>query len=144
MSIEIAFEDLLDKLKSIAELTHNSKTWVSATIGGKEIDPTNRKVQRPAVWASFVGDQIVSRGNPKPCASVIQLNFVVKLLVDYDTDANLTSTHLPLIHTIARAINGMQPTGMYGSWWAYDGAVWESLDPDRMVWNLNFSIQFGL
>ena len=144
MSIQIAFEDLLDKLKSVSELTHNGATWVSASIGGKEIDPTNQKVKRPAVWALFVGDQIISKSSPKSCATMVQSNFVVKLLVDYGTDSNLTSVQLPLIYTIAGTIAGTQPSGMVGSWWQYDGAVLESVDSARMVWNLNFSIQFHI
>ena len=115
---------------------------VGLAVGGQEIDPINRELTRPAAWVIYIGDDFVSGSQINPCSTVVKLNFIVKILVDYDNESNLISTHLPLLHDVVQAVQGEEPvTGMK---WLYEGQGLEALDSDRMVWNQQFSITMGL
>lgn len=138
MNIETISQDLVTRLKTVS--AYNNR--VGLTVGGKEIDPFNRDLPRPAAWALYVGDDNNVSSPMNPCASLVQMNFVVKILVDYDNESNLTSIHLPLLHATAAAIHGGEP--VKGMKWVYEGQGLESLDPDRMVWAQNYTILTGL
>lgn len=138
MNISVITQDLVDRIKTVPEFGGR----VGLTVGGKEIDPFNRDLPRPACWALYVGDDNDVDTPMNPCASLLSLNFVVKILVDYDNEENLITTHLPLLHSVVAAIQGGEP--VKGMKWIYQGQGLESLDPDRMVWSQNYTILTSL
>jgi len=138
MSIALISQDIVDRLKTVSEFNNR----VGLAVGGKDIDPFNRDLQRPAAWAVYVGDDNESETTMNPCSSLIRLNFIVKILVDYGTEAALISTHLPLLHTTVSAIQGGEP--IKGSKWVYEGQGLEAIEPERTIWAQQYSILTGL
>lgn len=138
MSIELIAQDLVDRLKTVPSFGNR----VGLAIGGKDIDPFNRDLPRPAAWAVYVGDDNESEATMNPCSSLIRLNFIVKVLVDYGTEADLITTQLPLLHTTVQAIQGGEPVP--GMKWVYEGQGLESLEPERSIWNQQYSILMGI
>jgi len=136
--IDVVTQDLVDTVKAVASFSNR----VGLAVGGQEIDPINRDLTRPAAWVIYIGDDFVSGNTMNPCNTLIKLNFIVKILIDYDSEANLISTHLPLLHEVAQAVQGGEPAP--GSKWLYEGQGLEALEPDRMVWNQQYSIQLGI
>lgn len=134
MNITTIAQDLIDRIKTVPSYSNR----VGMVVGGKDIDPINRDVIRPAAWAVYVGDDVDTQNPLNPCASTTNMNFVVKILIDYDNETNLINTHLPLLHETASAVHGNSP--IVGSKWVYLGQGLESLDPDRMVWVQNYTI----
>ena len=134
MNITTISQDLIDRLKTVTEYSGR----VGMAVGAKDIDPINRDLPRPAAWAIYVGDDMDTENLLNPCASSLAMNFVVKILVDYDNDTGLIDTHLPLLHTTTVAIHGESPVA--GAKWAYLGQGLEELTPDRMVWVQNYTI----
>lgn len=140
MSIQVAVQDLVDRIKAVSSFGGR----VGLAVGGQEIDPINRDLTRPASWVVYVGDAVISASDMNPHVELIKADFVVKILIDYDNEANLISTHLPLLHEVVKAIRGNNPTALPGSKWLYEGMGLESLEPSRMVWVQNYSIKFGI
>lgn len=138
MSISVITQDIVDRVKAIPEFGGR----VGLAVGGQEIDPINVELHRPAVWVIYVGDDIISDNEINSCFEIIKLNFVVKILVDYDNETNLIGTHLPLLHKVVGAVKGNEP--IYGSNWIYDGQGLEALEPSRMVWAQSYSINIGI
>ena len=138
MSIEVIAADIVARLRAITEL----KT-VGFTVGSQEMDPYNRDIPHPSAWVIYTGDDLVDEGGDlNHCSIFIKYNFVVKVIDDWDTDENaLLTQRLPLLHTIATAINGN--TAMTGSNWLYEGQGLEELD-GRMVWAQSYSIKVSL
>ena len=140
MSIQLATQDLVDRVKAVSSLGGR----VGLAVGGQEIDPINRDLALPGAWVVYVGDTLVDASEMNPHFEFIKADFVVKVLVDYDNEANLISTHLPLLHEVVQSIRGNNPTLLPGSKWLYEGMGLESLEPSRMVWVQNYSIKFGI
>ena len=140
MSIQLATQDLVDRVKAISSLEGR----VGLAVGGQEIDPINRDLGLPGAWVIYVGDTLIDVSEMNPHHEFIKADFVVKVLVDYDNESNLISTHLPLLHEVVQAIRGNNPTLLPGSKWLYEGMGLESLEPTRMVWAQNYSIKFGI
>jgi len=137
MSIGIIAQDLVDRVKAITEFSGR----VGLAVGGQEHDPINRELTRPAAWVIYVGDDLEDAAM-NPCVEFIKVNFIVKVLVDYDDEATLVSTHFPLLHNVVREVRGNEPVP--GSPWLYEGQVLEALDSDRMVWAQNYSVKIGI
>jgi len=138
--IGLISQDLVDKLKTVTEF----QSRVGLAVGGTEIDPMNRDLPRPASWPVFTGIQIVDSSAPAPENVSVQYTYVVKILTDYDTEANLISVHLPLLEKTIETVKGTNINGLGFHSWSYNGMSMESLDADRMVFVLNFSVLSGL
>lgn len=137
-SISTIAGDIVTRIKTISSFGGR----VGLAVGGQDVDTTNVDLPRPAVWVVYVGDEVMSANEISPCREVIKLNFVVKVLVDYDNEAKLISTHLPLLHTVVSTVKGNSPIA--GSKWVYEGQSLEELTPERMVWVQNYSTRIGI
>lgn len=138
MSIDTITQHLVDTVKAVPSFGGR----VGLAVGGQEIDPINRELQRPAAWVIYVGDDFVEGNEMNPCQTLIRMNFIVKVLVDYDNEASLISTHLPLLHEVVQAVQGGSPVP--GMKWLYESQGLEALEPERMVWNQQYSIRTGI
>lgn len=138
IGIRAVTEHLVTQIKAIAAFSNR----VGLTVGGKDIDPINRELPHPSAWIVYIGDEVVSSTPMNPCSTLIKLNFVVKVVVDYGTEANLTTTQFPLLHNVVSSVQGKEPVS--GSKWLYDGQVLESLEPNRMVWAQSYSAMIGI
>lgn len=129
-------EDLLTKIKGIS----NFGNRVGLAVGGQEIDPQLRQLPHPAAWVVYVGDTVETPYEATPCPSVVTRNFVVKILIDYDLNESQLTSDFDLLQITIQTIagssgpNGTQP-------WFYAGQVLDELNPDRQVWDQNYSIR---
>ena len=138
MSIGIVTQDLVTRVKSVA--SYNNR--VGLAVGGKGMDPMNRELTRPAAWVIYSGDSALSTDPNSPsCIPLVSLNFIVTILVDYDDESSLISTHLPLLHETILAIQGNEP--IPGSKWIYNGQALTELT-ERMVWEQSYTILMGV
>ena len=128
-------QDLVTKLKTIPAFGTTVKR-VGVAVGAREIDPTLEKVERPAAWVIFVGDEPISSGNP--CASSLKLNFVVKVLLDYGTESELIAAQFPLLEELISTVSGKE--GPLMAKWKYEGQMIDELTKDRMVFDQRYSI----
>lgn len=135
-NIETVTQHLVDTVSSVSAFGGR----VGLAVGGQDLDPINRELTRPAAWVIYIGDDQVSGNTVTPC-STVKMNFIVKILVDYDNEASLIATHLPLLHQVVQAVQGGQP--VTGAKWLYEGQGLEELT-DRMVWNQQYSITLGI
>ena len=139
MISEVA-EDLINKIKALpSESLGTNPIRVGLAVGATAIDPFMEKVQLPAVWAVFVGDTSTTTGPEGQCGSTVVLNFVVKVFVQYDTQSGLLDTQLPLLHEIAKQINGM-PGPVGTKKWKYEGQTMDELTGNRIVFDQRYSI----
>lgn len=137
-SIGALTNDIVERVRAVSSFNGR----VGLAVGGQDVDPINRNISRPASWVIYVGDDFLEGDPMNPCQTLIKLNYIVKILVDYDTETNLINTHLPLLHEVAQAVQGGEPVP--GMKWFYEGQGLEALEPDRMVWNQQYSIRMGV
>jgi hypothetical protein len=130
---------MIDSVKSVTELGNR----VGLEVGGKDIDPVNKNLTRPAAWVIYVGDDVEESNDRSPCGTLVRLNFVVKVLIDRDNEATQISTNLPLLHKVVSAVRGTDPLSS-GSKVVYEGQVLEELTNERMVWEQNYSILISI
>jgi len=133
-------QDIVDKIKAIPEFGGR----VGLAVGGGEYDPINRELTRPAAWVVFTGVPVTDAVEPAVQMVGVSYTFVVKLLIDYNTEQQLIGTDLPLLENTIVAVKGTDITGLGFHRWSFTGMALESLDVDRMVWVLNFSCNTSL
>ena len=133
MDIGLITQDLVDRVKSVASFTGR----VGLALGGQEHDPMNRELTQPFAWVVFIGDDVVDT-TFNACLETIKLNFVVKVVIDYDTEQSLVTTHFPLLYEVVTTVKGNEPANV-GKNWLYEGQTMEALDADRMVWAQRYS-----
>lgn len=140
MSIQHFSQDIVAKVNSVAEFDGR----VGLAVGGKQHDPTNQQITMPAAWVIYTGDDLIAGSQMNPQVQNYTCNFVVKILVNYADETSLSTVELPLLHKVAKVVQGSEPTNYPGFVWSYDGQGLESLDPDRMVWQQQYSIKLPL
>lgn len=139
MIAEIA-QDLVSKIKNISTNPFGTPVKrVGLAAGAKGMDPMMEKVDRPAAWVIFVGDENLEAGLEGSCGANIKLNFVVKLIVDYQTEADLIANQYPLFEEVINAVHGQGgPLGTKR--WKYEGQTLDELTGTRMVFDQRYSI----
>jgi phage gp37-like protein len=132
-------QDLIDKLKEIAPNPFGTTpTRVGLAVGGKNSDPMMVKVDRPAAWVMFVGDENIDPTERKiTCNPVVRHNFIVKIIIDYTTESDILAEQYPILDAVRTAIHAS--TGVKGSTWRYDGQQLEELT-DRMIYEQRYSL----
>ena len=134
--------DIITKAKSIESNGFGTTVKrVGLAAGGTAIDPLMEKVARPAAWVIFVGDQNTDQTSDQGnCAGAqVSVNFIVKIIMDYDTEADLINVQYPLLKEVIRSINGTQgPLG--AKRWKYEGQTLDELSANRVVFDQRYSI----
>ena len=141
MSISLASADLVSRIKAIPEFGNQ----VGFTVGGQDIDPFNEKLEPPFAWIIYVGDDIASENPQRQNCTVLRLNYIVKVAIDYSQNqVKLIDTDLPILHTIPFNVSGKAPSGLPASYWRYGGQTLDALEPDRLVWAQRYSINISI
>lgn len=136
--ISAATQDLITKLKAIAGNPFGTAPKrVGLTVGGKNADPLMVKMARPGAWVMFVGDQNVDTSSRVVCGPIVQLNFIVKIIMDYTTETEIIATQYALLGTVRDAIHASD--GPKGAPWKYEGQQLEELT-DRMIYEQRYSL----
>ena len=138
--IDIITQDLVDKVKTVPELSNR----VGLAVGGTDIDPINREMPRPAAWVIFTGMPIIDGSRTATQDVFVSYSYVVKVLIDYGNESELISTSFPLLEKIVETVKGSGINNLPFHDWSFEGMALESLDGDRMVWVLNLSISTSL
>jgi len=136
--------DLLTAVKSITSNKFGVLAKrVGLAAGAKGMDPTMSKVALPACWVVFVGDQNLS-GNPEgECPTFTKTDFIVKVFMEYSTEADLIANQYPLLEEVITTVNGRQ--GPLGSRkWKYEGQTLDELTGNRVVFDQRYSIVAAL
>ena len=138
--IDLITQDLVDKMKTITALGNR----VGLAVGGTDIDPINRDLTRPAAWVIFTGTPVIDASDSATQTVAVAYTYVVKVLIDYDTESQLITTDLPILENTISTVKGTNINGLGFHTWTFGGLALESLDADRMVWILNFSCNASL
>lgn len=130
--------DLVTKLK-----TTSLGNKVGLSSGAKIPDPTMRKSLKPSAWVVHQGYTNVSEANKAQCMIPVIITFIVVLNIDYGTEDALVSSGLDLIEEIISSINGTDPdiTTNTTEGWRFDSSSLDQPDPDRLTYDLTFSIK---
>ena len=134
-------QDLITRVKAITSNKFGvSVKRVGLAAGGTAIDPTMEKVEYPAAWVIYVSDQTVDPSDQGSCGgAMVKLNFVVKIIVNYDNEKDLIDNQYPLLVEVIRAVNGQQgPT--QSKRWKYEGQSIDELTSNRIVFDQRYSI----
>lgn len=142
--ISLLASDLLTAAKSVQSNKFGTVVKrVGLAAGAKGMDPTMSKVQTPAAWVVFIGDQNQSISNEGECPTFTKLNFIVKVFMDYTTEADLITTQYPLLVEVITTINGRQ--GPVGSRkWKYEGQTLDEMTGNRVIFDQRYSIVAAL
>jgi len=133
-------QDLLNKIKALPSgKLGTAPVRVGLAVGATSIDPFLEKVQLPAAWAVFVGDATNSTSGQGQCGGTIVASFVLKVFVQYTNEKDMLDNQYPLLHEIAKQINGQQgPVGAMK--WKYEGQTLDELTGNRAVFDQRYSI----
>ena len=138
--IDLITQDIVDKVKAVTEYSGR----VGLAVGGTDIDPINRDLKRPACWVVFIGMPIIDNSQISTKNVGVTYQYVIKVLIDYGLESELIATHFPLLEKTITAVKGTGINNLPFHDWSFDGMSLESLDADRMVWVINFSIATSL
>jgi phage gp37-like protein len=126
--------DLVEKLKTVT--TFGGR--VAATLGGSEADPALAMVDTPAAWVVFSGMQNTDRRGER--FQLMRLNFDVVLIIEYGSgEDDFVNTQLQLIDDASQAVRGEIVADTGTARWAYESCRVISINPDRVIYQLNFS-----
>ena len=139
MIAEIA-QDLITKVKATTGSPFGTPVQrVGLAAGGKGIDPMMERVARPAAWVIYLGDEQLEQGLEGSCGASIRLNFVVKVIMDYDTESDLLTNQYPILEAVINGIHGRD--GITGTKrWKYEGQSLDELTGNRMIFDQRYSI----
>lgn len=116
---------------------------VGLAVGAKAIDPTLQKVDTPAAWIVFTGDQNTSSTEQGECVTYVKMEFIIKVFLDYDTELDLITNQYPVLNELIVTINGRQgPNG--SKRWKYEGQSLDELTGNRVVFDQRYSIVAAL
>ena len=138
--IDTLATDLLTKIKALPSGDlGTAPVRVGLAVGATSIDPFMEKVTLPACWVVYVGDVSANQSQQGQCGETVISQFVVKVFVQYTTETDLLANQYPLLHDIAKQINGQQ--GPVGSMrWKYEGQTLDELTGNRAVFDQRYSI----
>lgn len=136
--------DLLTAVKEIASNKFGiTLKRVGLAVGAKSIDPTLQKVQLPAAWVVYIGDQNLSALDQGECPAFTKTDFIIKVFMEYSTEADLIANQYPLLEELINTINGRQgPVG--AKKWKYEGQTLDELTGNRIVFDQRYSIVAAL
>lgn len=138
-------QDLIARVKGItSEKFGVNVQRVGLAAGGTAVDPTMEKVEYPVAWVIYVSDQTLDPSDQGSCGgALVKLNFVVKIIVNYDNEKDLIDNQYPLLVEVIQAVNGQQ--GPQGSKrWKYEGQGIDELTSNRIVFDQRYSISTTL
>lgn len=138
--IDVITQDIVDKVKAITEYSGR----VGLAVGATDIDPINRDLTRPAAWIVFTGIPVIDSSQVSTVNVSVTYSYIVKVLIDYGLESELIATHFPLLEKTVDTIKGSGINNLPFHDWSFNGMSLESLDADRMVWVINFSIATSL
>jgi len=126
--------DLVEKLSTVTALGGR----VAASLGGTEADPTLALIEVPAAWVVFIGS--VNTAERDQRFQLMRLNYSVVLVLEYGAgESDFIDTQLKLIDDASQAVRGTKVAGADNLVWSFDGANLISVNPDRVVYQLQFS-----
>ena len=131
-------QDLINKIKSVPALQGR----VGAAVGGTEADPTMANAPLPYSWVIFGGStptgESMSDG-PKQYW-IVQYQFTIVTGIAYGvSESDLLDNQLPVLEAIEKAVAGTKAF-KYADLWEFQGADLAKIDPDRMIYQLKFSV----
>lgn len=133
-------QDLLNKIKAIpSQKLGTNPVRVGLAVGATSIDPFMEKVQLPAVWAVYVGDNNNNGSQQGQCGEMLTAQFVVKVFIQYTTEKDLLDNQYPLLREIAQQING-QAAPIGAMKWRYDGQSLDEMTGNRVVFDQRYSV----
>jgi hypothetical protein len=133
-------QDIVTKIKAISTNPFGTAPKrVGLAAGAKGIDPMMEQVTYPAAWVIYVGDESLDPNLEGTCGANIKMNFIVKVLMDYGTEADLISGNFPLLEQVINGIHGQDgPLG--AKRWKYEGQTLDELTGNRMIFDQRYSI----
>lgn len=132
--------DLLTKIKGLPSgKLGTTPVRVGMAVGATSVDPFLEKVTLPAVWAIYIGDQVNNTQAQGACATTCTYQFVVKVFVEYKNEKDMLDNQYPLLHEIAKQVNG-QPGPVGSMKWKYEGQSLDELSGTRAVFDQRYSI----
>lgn len=134
-------QDLLTRVKGIdSDKFGTTVKRVGLAVGGTGTDPTLEKVEYPAAWCIYVSDQNLDTSDQGTCGgALVKVNFVVKIIVNYTSEADLLANQYPLLAEVVQAVNGQSgPSG--AKRWKYEGQAIDELSANRIVFDQRYSI----
>lgn len=142
--ISLLATDLLTAAKSISSNKFGTTVKrVGLAAGAKGTDPTMSKVTTPAAWIVFIGDQNLSSQLEGECPTFAKLEFIIKVFMDYKSEADMIANQYPLLTELITTLNGRQ--GPLGSRkWKYEGQTLDELTGNRIVFDQRYSITAAL
>jgi len=133
--------DLLTKIKALPSgKLGTTPVRIGLAVGATSIDPFMEKVQLPAAWAVYVGDNLNTndvQGNA--CGNTAVAQFVIKVFVEYISEKDLLDNQYPLLREIAKQVNG-QPGPKGAMKWKYEGQTLDEITGNRVVFDQRYSI----
>lgn len=126
--------DLINKIKQVSALQNR----VGAAVGGTAADPTMANAPMPFAWVVFGGD--VPAGEISRKHRECSYRFDVVVTVQYGQgEADLLNVQYPTLEAIPLAVRGVAMNQGAGEW-AYEGSQLLNVLPDRLVYQLTFSV----
>lgn len=137
-------------MTTIADLANDLLTKVSTTsignnvgiaAGAKGNDPSMRKATKPSAWIVYTGSQNNATTTFPNCNTPVINRFAIITIVAYGTQTEMLSTNYPYLDEVVDAIHNVASdiTG-FGESWNWDSTTLDSIDKDRLVYNINVSI----
>ena len=136
MITELA-EDLINKIKTVPSLQNR----VGAAVGGTENDPTLAQAPLPYSWIIYGGSAPIGSSNEGgKTYRQTQYLFTVVVGISYGgAESEFLANQLPVLEAIAQAVNGTEAF-KYADLWEYQGEELSQIQPDRMIYKMDFSI----
>ena len=128
-------QDLINRVISVPALQGR----VGAAVGGTENDPTMAEAPTPFAWVLFANSRPVGDTQNGRKYRQEQFHFSVMVAISYGDESALLNSSLPILGAITQAVSGQQASD-YTDLWEYQGADLTHIQPDRLVYNLTFSI----
>lgn len=127
--------DVVTKLNGVAQLSGK----VGAALGGKQADPSMMKVPLPASWVIFKGSRAAdphTAVNP----SIQSLTGFVSafVVIGYKDQDGLLDNEYPLLDECISAVRGSESP--YYTRWRFENMDCVAINPDRLIYELVFSI----
>lgn len=128
-------QDLINKISTVTALGGR----VGAVVGGTESDPTMSDAPVPFAWVIFGGDtpNVPESGQKY---QIVQYNFSVIVTIEYgQPEADLLTNQFAVLEAIQMAVRGTQGHNN-SDLWNYEGQELQTVFPNRLVYNMDFSI----
>lgn len=113
---------------------------VGAVVGGTATDPTMSEAPVPFAWVIFGGDEPMNDAEGGQKYQRVRYNFSVVVAIEYGlSEADFMNEQLAVLEEIQMAVRGTQGHN-YSDLWQYEGQELQTVFPNRLVYNMHFSI----